>query len=136
MMTSETDSTESTDSNLTERFERGAPVADEHGMDDPLLALALQETLDTLDAGPDTRAAAFDHAATSTVEGYANGKSPTLVAAATIYESSVAVGAEHTQPDVARTVGQSREALSQHCRQLRSVLDTDAPATAEDAPLS
>jgi hypothetical protein len=133
-MTGEADGSENTDSNLTERFERGAPIADKHGMNDPLLALALQETLDALDASSDTRAAAFDLAATSAIEAHANGKSPTLVAAAIIYDSSVAVGTEHTQSVVARTVGQSREALSQHCRQLRTMLDTDAPATAEDAP--
>lgn len=50
-MTSEADDSESTGSNLTER---GASIADEHGMSDPLLALALQEILDAADADPDT----------------------------------------------------------------------------------
>jgi len=122
----------SEDSNLAERFERGNALADEHGMNDPLLALELRETLDTVDAGPDTRAAAFNLASMPVVEAHANGKSPVLVAAAIVYETSIAEGGDYRQIDIARAVGQSREALSQHCQKLRLALDTDAPATTED----
>lgn len=121
-----------TDSNLTDRFERGADVADEHGMTDPLLALELAEILDAVDAGPDTRAAAFDLAAMPAVEAHANGKSPTLVGAAIVYDSGMVAGADWRQVDIARAVDQSREAVSQHCRRLRAALDTDAPATVGD----
>jgi len=116
---------------LTERFERGEQIADEHGLTDPLLAYALQDALDTVDAGQDIREGAFNLAALPAVEAHANGKSPVLVAAAIVYDTSVANGGDYRQVDIARAIGQSREALSQHCQKLRLALNTDAPATAE-----
>lgn len=124
---------DSSRNNLSERFEHGTYIADSHGISDPLLALAVQKTFDAVDADRNTRTAAFDLAAIPAVETYANGKSPTLVAAAIVYESSIATGSTRTQTDVARAVGQSRQAVSYHCQQLRAALNTDAPATAEDA---
>lgn len=123
-------------SDLIERFERGMSVADKHEMDDPLLALGVKKALEAVDAGANTRTAAFDLAASSAVEAHANGKSPTLVGAAIVYESGMAAENthEHTQREVSQAIESDRETVGSHCRQLRSALDTDAPTTATDAP--